>query len=231
MGREKQTQQLTEEKGRRSGGRERQERGTEKREAWGKGTIKAGEKRGGRKRSESKRKLPRNPEKRETQGNPDSSGRGSGAEESFSPAPRPSAALRGPRPVPRAPRPQRAPGQVRQSAAQWVAPGPPPRSLIGRFRAGLALLTSSLGSGGPTRSRLVRPGARPARRRQQRARPGAPELAFWSGAGGARGTARGARAPGAPRGRPRSQPARSPCLAARPSCSWRGGPALHGPGC
>lgn len=69
--REKQTQKLTEEKGTRSGGREKQDRGTEKREECGRGTIKEGEKRGGQKRSENKEKSPRNPEKIETQGNPD----------------------------------------------------------------------------------------------------------------------------------------------------------------
>lgn len=156
--------------------------------------------------------------------------RGLRAEASFSRAP-PLRCPPGAPPCPARPEAQRAPGQVRASTAQWCAPGPPPRSRIGRFRAGLALLTSSLGSGGPTRSRLVRPGTRPARRRQRRARPRAPELAAWRGAGGTRGTARGARAPGAPRGRPRSQPAQSPCLAAHPRCGWRWGPALHGPGC
>lgn len=51
----------------------------------------------------------------------------------------------GPGPSLSAPRPGAPRGR---SAAQWFSPGPPPRSLIGRCRAGLALLTSSQGSGG-----------------------------------------------------------------------------------
>lgn len=137
----------------------------------------------------------------------------------------------GARPCPASPAAQCASGPVRRSTVQWLAPGPPPRVLIGRRRASLALLTSSLGSCGPTRSRRVRPGTRPALGRQRGTRPRAPELAFWGVAGGARARARPARAPGAPKGRPRSQPARSPCPAAGPCCGWKGGPALHGPGC
>lgn len=157
-------------------------------------------------------------------------GCGAFAQRKVSSPPRPSSALRGPAPS-RAPRGPARPRASLQERGPMGPVGPAPSRADWPLPPGSLLINKFSGEQRPTWSRLVRPGARPARRRQRVARPRAPEPAFWGGAGGARARARPARAPGAPRSRPRSQPAPSPCPAAGPCCGWRWGPALHGPGC
>lgn len=224
---------VTEEKGKKSV-EGRKEKGSRKK-------GRRGEKgRGGGRRAEEKDRGPgKVPQKTERPTGTQREGEAAwaGTEESFSRTPPrlfpplPSLPSGAP-PCPARPEAQSARGQVRGSLAQWAAAGPPPRALIGRRRAGRALLTSSLGIGGPTRSRRARPGTPPAQRPRREPGPERARAGLLGREGReARGTAGPARAPGALRGQPRSRPAPSPCPAADLVPRLEGGPALHGPGC